>query len=121
MVRWYQPLLLLRIGARALLATVIGGLADNRELQATDSRDQSNQWTFDTKDNELWVDFIADTGDGWESSFAIASTAAQSAVLVDGERLPRADLLLFGGDLVYPDPSLAALSLIHISEPTRPY
>ena len=74
MVRWYQPLLLLRIGARALLATVIGGLADNRELQATDSRDQSNQWTFDTKDNELWVDFIADTGDGWESSFAIAST-----------------------------------------------
>ena len=108
MVRWYQPLLLLRIGARALLATVIGGLADNRELQATDSRDQRNQWNFDSKDNELWVDFIADTGDGWDSSFAIASTAAQSALLVDGERLSRADLLLFGGDLVYPDPSVSA-------------
>jgi len=95
MIRWYQPLLLMRIGVRALLATVVGQIVDNRELQAMDSRDQTNRWDFRDKAgaDDLWIDFVADTGDGWDSSFAV---------------LPRADLLLLGGDLVYPDPSREA-------------
>ena len=51
MIRWYQPLLLLRIGVRALLATVVGQIVDNRELQAMDSRDQTNRWDFTDRDN----------------------------------------------------------------------
>lgn len=112
MIRWYQPLLLLRIGVRALLATVVGQIVDNRELQAMDSRDQTNRWDFTDRDNVdddgLWIDFIADTGDGWASSFAVASAAARAHIDLDGTLLPRADLMLMGGDLVYPDPSRKA-------------
>jgi len=110
MIRWYQPLLLLRIGVRALLATVVGQIVDNRELQAMDSRDQTNRWDFRDKatGDDLWIDFIADTGDGWDSSFAVASAAARPEIVTDSKSLPRADLLLMGGDLVYPDPSREA-------------
>ena len=114
MIRWYQPLLLLRIGVRALLATVVGQIVDNRELQAMDSRDQTNRWDFRDKGatDDLWIDFIADTGDGWDSSFAVAVAAAQAQLSIDNgidnSSLPRADLLLLGGDLVYPDPSREA-------------
>lgn len=114
MIRWYQPLLLMRIGVRALLATVVGQIVDNRELQAMDSRDQTNRWDFRDKAgaDDLWIDFVADTGDGWDSSFAVASAAAQAQLSIangpDHQMLPRADLLLLGGDLVYPDPSREA-------------
>jgi len=112
MVRWYQPLLLLRTGIRALLATVIGQLADNRELQAMDHRPQSNDWDFrdlpTTASNDLWFDFVADMGDGWDPAHAVACAVAAPTLEVDGETLPRANLLLLGGDLVYPDPSIDA-------------
>jgi len=108
MVRWYQPLLLLRIGVRVLLAKVIGQIADNRELQAIDARDQTNRWDCRHEENELWLDFVAETGDGWAPSYSIASAAAQKTLTVDNTTLPRAKILLLGGDLVYPDPSLAA-------------
>ena len=107
MVHWYQPLLLLRTGVRALLATVIGQLADNRELQALDARPQANRWDYRSHD-ELWVDFVADIGDGWDAGYTVACALAAPELAVDGTNLPRADLLLIGGDLVYPNPSLAA-------------
>lgn len=123
MVRWYQPLLLLRTGARALLATVVGQLADNRELQALDHRAQANQWDYsrsalspdeptntptEAAQEDFWFDFVADMGDGWEPSHAIAAALAEPELLVGDTLLPRGELLVLGGDLVYPDPSLDA-------------
>ena len=125
MIRWYHPLLLLRTGARALLATVVGQIADNRELQAVDNRDQSNRWRYGPSaaalgsnsdrstdqpppDDDLWIDFVSDPGDGWAASFAVASAVARPSLSVDGVTLPRAQLLLLGGDQVYPDPSIKA-------------
>lgn len=106
MVHWYQPWLLIQIGIRALVATVIGQIADNRELQAVDHREQENLWLY-TDEEELWFDFVADIGDGWDASYAVASAVARESISVDGEVLPRAKLLVLGGDLVYPDPSHA--------------
>ena len=40
----------------------------------------------------------------------------RGGMIVDGSRLPR-----FRGDIGIKDGKIAELSLIHISEPTRPY
>ena len=57
---------------------------------------------FSEKD-DFWFDFMADTGDGGNSSYAIARLLAQPFIrLKEGgsvRTLPRGDLLLIGGDL----------------------
>lgn len=53
--------------------------------------------------DHLWFDFMADTGDGGNSSYSVARLLAQPALCaVDDDSmltLPRGDLLLIGGDL----------------------
>lgn len=55
----------------------------------------------DRLERDLWIDFIADTGDDADVSAAVADLVFRDYA-VDGERLPRGDLLLFGGDTAYP-------------------
>ncbi|KAG0471523.1 hypothetical protein HPP92_016069 [Vanilla planifolia] len=61
------------------------------------------------KKEELWFDFMADTGDGGNSTYAIARLLAQPFIRVKngGSKctLPRGHFLLIGGDLAYPNPS----------------
>ena len=57
------------------------------------------------KDGELWLDFIADTGDDLEVSEAVARLLFRAyEIEEDGKRLilPRGDVLMLGGDLAYP-------------------
>lgn len=53
--------------------------------------------------DELWFDFMADTGDGGNSSYSVARLLAQPTIRVwnNGSltTLPRGNLLLLGGDL----------------------
>lgn len=52
---------------------------------------------------DFWFDFMADTGDGGNSSYAVARLLAQPGIRVSRSdrslTLPRGDLLLIGGDL----------------------
>lgn len=52
---------------------------------------------------DLWFDFVADTGDGGNSSYSVARLLAQPSIHVrssDSElTLPRGNLLIIGGDL----------------------
>ena len=63
--------------------------------------------------DEIWIDYVCDTGDGWNSTYAVAYTASQHTLDVAAAdetaryQLPRGDLLVFGGDEVYPTPSRA--------------
>jgi hypothetical protein len=54
-------------------------------------------------EDDLWFDFMADTGDGGNSSYAVARLLAQPSIrLTRGDSvltLPRGNLLLIGGDL----------------------
>jgi hypothetical protein len=50
---------------------------------------------------EVWVDFIADTGDDATVSEAVARLLSADYE-VDGQLLPRGDVLIHGGDLAYP-------------------
>jgi hypothetical protein len=127
MVGWYDPLHLLDAGIKSLVSKIIGGRSDQRIVQAlANRRPEYYDYTFGYRDgregpyvdaarprHEIWIDYICDTGDGWNSTYAVAYTASQPTVdvAVDGaaerHRLPRADLLVFGGDEVYPTPSRA--------------
>ncbi|MCU7724181.1 metallophosphoesterase [Actinoplanes sp. KI2] len=100
MVGWLAPLLLLSTGLRALLAILFGAYLDKRELQNS----LDGEW-FDhsaTADGEMWLDYVADLGDGFHSTYSVAWLLAQRQLTLDGDELPRGRLLLMGGDQVYP-------------------
>lgn len=62
----------------------------------------------DTLGRDVWIDFVADTGDDFETSRAVANLVFAPYELPDpdnpGEHLtaPRGDILFFGGDTAYP-------------------
>lgn len=95
--------------------TVFVGRFDMRMMQAAMSRVEDGSKQEDllydqfSEEEELWFDFMADTGDGGNSSYSVARLLAQPSVRVRSDdsfiELPRAKLLLIGGDLAYPNPS----------------
>lgn len=58
---------------------------------------------------DLWIDFAADTGDGFNSSYHVSRMLAQPTLICrtgkNKKILPRGSHLVIGGDLAYPDPS----------------
>jgi len=104
-VRWLAPGQLVRTAVQVLLATAFSTFNDKRELQRTFPADPLALPS--DADGGCWFDFMADTGDGFDSTFTIASLLAAQQLTVtapDGERhqLPRGRLLVLGGDEVYP-------------------
>ncbi|KAK4276652.1 hypothetical protein QN277_014778 [Acacia crassicarpa] len=95
--------------------TVFVGRFDMRMMQAAMSKvndgDGQGDLLYDhfAEKDDFWFDFMADTGDGGNSSYTIARLLAQPSIrLREGDSvltLPRGDLLLIGGDLAYPNPS----------------
>jgi hypothetical protein len=55
-------------------------------------------------DREVWIDFVADTGDDHDLSRAVARMLFATYALEgdEGRTLPRGDVLIFGGDTAYP-------------------
>ncbi len=51
----------------------------------------------------MWVDFVADLGDGFDATYAIACLLAQETLKVDGHLTHRGQVLVMGGDEVYPN------------------
>jgi hypothetical protein len=101
-VPWLAPLLLASTGLRTLLSALFGAYLDKRELQhalPTEVHQQSGEG------GELWLDYVADLGDGFHSTYSVAYLLAQSHLDLDGHRLPRGQVLLMGGDQVYPTAS----------------
>ncbi len=99
-IGWLAPLLLLSTGLRALLAILFGAYMDKRELQNALDDDFFDHSA--TADGEIWLDYVADLGDGFDATYSIAWLLAQRELAVDGAVLPRGRLLLMGGDQVYP-------------------
>ena len=121
MVRWFDPRLLARIGVRTIVSSVFGQYADQRLIQAaTDQADISAlQTRYDYRDptpddpmqrvalddkGAYWIDYVADTGDGFESTYAMAYLMAIDQLEVPGLKapLPAGDTLIMGGDMCYP-------------------
>ena len=122
MTGWYDPVRLVSIGIRVTEATVFGRLFDRRELMASldpfDRADFNANCNFSSAahlaaDGNFWLDFCADTGDGWWPTHAVARLLARPELRPDrspeGEPpsgpLLQGRVLVFGGDEVYPTAS----------------
>ncbi|KAL0392031.1 UNVERIFIED_CONTAM: hypothetical protein Sradi_2425900 [Sesamum radiatum] len=87
--------------------TLFVGRFDMRMMQAAMSRVEDGAKQDDllydqfSEHDELWFDFMADTGDGGNSSYSVARLLAQPLLRNKDSliTLPRANLLLIGGDL----------------------
>jgi hypothetical protein len=97
-VRWLSPGVLAGTGLKALLAAIFGAYADKRELQAV----LPSQIHEHGDGQELWLDYVADVGDGFDATYSVASLLAAPELTVGERVLPRGEVLVFGGDEVYP-------------------
>ncbi|WP_412061644.1 hypothetical protein [Rubrivirga sp. IMCC45206] len=120
MVKWFTPSELTRTGAEAVISSLFGAYADNREIQAL--RGETVRFDYATEPpavydgaarkplgtaaaepvEDLWVDYVADLGDGWDPTYAIASLLAAETLTVGGHETRRGRVLVLGGDQVYP-------------------
>ena len=106
-VRWLSVPQLVRTAVDVLQASSFAKYADKRETMATSPREFYRLPAADEEPRDaVFVDYVADTGDGWNSTYAVAHALAQPelAVELDGTRrtTKRGDVLVFGGDEVYP-------------------
>lgn len=111
MVRWLHPGMLIRTGLDALVAAVFGARADHRLIEAV-VRPQPPYFDYseESPDEDFWLDYVADTGDGWNSTYAVARLMALPSLEVkDPDNQPhmleRGRILVLGGDQVYPGAS----------------
>jgi hypothetical protein len=106
-VAWYAPPVLLQAGEELVQSQNFQRNLDRRESfsPVLTPIDLSAR-----EDKALWIDFIADTGDGGSATFAVAQAALAAQLQVQDEQgapqtLPEGDVLLLGGDLAYPGAS----------------
>jgi hypothetical protein len=87
---WMRPERPAKLLARVagILGAPTGRDADPKNLCAALGRD-------------VWIDFVADTGDDHDVSRAVGAMVA-ATYTVPGAVLPRGDILLMGGDTAYP-------------------
>ncbi|MGY0231337.1 metallophosphoesterase family protein [Longispora urticae] len=71
-VAWFAPGQLAGTALRVMLAQRFGAYLDKRELQA-----MFEQPTFRHDSDELWLDYVADVGDGFNSTYSVAYLLAQ--------------------------------------------
>ncbi len=120
MVRWFDPRLLARIWVRTIISNVFGQYADQRLLQAATDRvdKQTLVARYDYSDlnspdpekclkcdpsGAVWVDYTADTGDGFDALYAMSYLLAQEQLdIPEAGKLPRGEVLIHGGDQAYP-------------------
>ena len=101
MVGWYDVKQLMSTAVKTVVSSVFGSYSDKREIQAFSQ--QQTYFDFSEKD-ELWIDYISDLGDGFNSTYTIAHFMAMNVINIQDKSLQRGDLLIMGGDEVYPTP-----------------
>jgi hypothetical protein len=117
MVHWFSPIVLLKTVKKVVTSTIFGQYADRRLVHASLDLVEPEKVIEkccggvkgicgEKNEQPIWVDYVADLGDGFDSTYAIAYLIGQKEIQVNnGIKLPRADCLIMGGDQVYPDAS----------------
>src|SRR5919202_1450740 len=88
-VRWFGPLQLLRTAPEVAAGTVFGRNADARLIEALshatagDGRDgpggelDPQRYDYSREATPFWIDYVSDTGDGWDATYTVAYHVAQ--------------------------------------------
>lgn len=111
MVRWYEPAIVLG-NAKGVVRQWLGKY--ERIPQAWPADEPPRYFDYRAhggldRDGALWLDYVSDTGDGWDSTYTVARGIGAARLAAGGPpgagdvaELPRAQVLVFGGDEVYP-------------------
>lgn len=109
MTGWFDPKLLVKTGLEVAVSTLFGRHSDARLREGLG---QEPETPFDAlaDQDELWLDYASDVGDGWNSTYAVAYHLAQPTLTLQGPdgqpvETRRGRILVFGGDEVYPSAS----------------
>jgi hypothetical protein len=130
MVGWFNPRQLAQTAVEVGVSTIFGRHSDHRLVEAMaagekgrDFYDYSCQYKDDGQEvcepdqskarDSIWIDYVGDVGDGWNSTYAIAYYLAGprsfkytvGETTYDTTETQRGDILIFGGDEVYPTAS----------------
>jgi hypothetical protein len=107
MVRWLDPHQLIDTAARVVVAGIFSAYADSRELQVLTPAEPFDR----SGEPELWLDYVADLGDGWNSTYTVAGLLAADELKLEldgaAHATQRGRILVMGGDQVYPVPKLS--------------
>jgi hypothetical protein len=111
MVGWYEPRQLIRTAGSVFVSTLFGRFSDHRLIEALSPHTEGFA-DFSARD-EIVVDYVSDAGDGWDSTYAVAYWLTRPQLSIGNSsthapQLRRGDVLVFGGDQVYPTPSRLA-------------
>lgn len=101
MIDWLHPAQLARTGLKSIVASTFGSYADKRELQAALSHLEGADDKYELTDGELWFDYTADLGDGFDPTYAVARLLRSNLIFGD-EGTRRGAFVILGGDQVYP-------------------
>ncbi|GBG34880.1 Hypothetical Protein FCC1311_111032 [Hondaea fermentalgiana] len=114
MVAWLGYTFMMQYAYEGLVAAFGWTDADARQLSSIRTQaqvhDERTTAEFDDQ-GRFFFDFLADTGDGFDSSYLVASLLAQDSIEVEERAvgapptkvtLPRAQVVVQGGDICYP-------------------
>jgi hypothetical protein len=102
MFSWLGVQELARAGARVLFAERLTAFIDRREMEAALALPEH---LFDADyrtRNDIWFDYTADVGDGFDPTYAVAWQMARPVEGTQTGFLPRPSFVVLGGDEVYP-------------------
>ena len=119
MVGWYDPPQLLRTAGQVVTSTIFGRHADYRLIEALYDDpddlpdDDPAHFIIDySHHKEFWLDYVADLGEGWNPTYAVAYHSSRPKLDLNWEKnlyvTVRGHVIVFGGDEVYPTASRSA-------------
>ncbi len=121
MTSWFRPDVLAKLLWRVIVSDLFEQYADRRLIVAAldtvsdqELVDRAQQfvpgkgnpdvWTLEPdSEGAIWIDFLADLGDGFDATYAIASLLSQETLAIGGHLTRRGQILFMGGDEVYPN------------------
>ena len=108
MVGWYDPGQLARTGIQVAISTIFGRNADRRLFESIAKKPEVGTSVgpdldlSSNGDEEFWFDYISDVGDGFNSTYTMAYYLTEPTLRLGGEDTKPGQVLVFGGDEVYP-------------------
>ena len=106
MVGWYDPRQLALTGLQTMLSALFAERAVYRLIEALQAPPPPHDYRAK---EEIWIDYVSDLGDGFNSTYSVARLLAEESLPAGrDDELPRGNVLVMGGDEVYPTPSHAA-------------
>jgi hypothetical protein len=121
MTSWFRPDVLAKLLWRVIVSDLFEQYADRRLIvaaldtvpdqelieraqQFVPGKGNAEVWTLvQDLEGAIWIDFLADLGDGFDATYAIASLLSQETLTIGGHATRRGQILFMGGDEVYPN------------------